>query len=381
MPLFDTLDGAARDELLAIAQPVSFLRGAVLLRQGAPSRGAYFLLLGAAEASVQLPGGEALVLPQAGTGGVIGEMALLEHSLCTSTITACSAIDGLFIGRDDFRLLVARRSRAALAIQRAVTLNLCAKLAALNAQLLAHPAPEDAPWSAEQHATSSHPGAYAQTCSFDYRRFLPVLPLFQGWEIDEIDEIADLATVIELPRGTSLFQEGDEAGALYITVRGAVEIAAPVTVAGVPSSQSRAAPIATAATAAPAAPTAPTAPATSSTNNAQHEQPTHLRRLAVLGPGHLIGHRSLVDGSRHSARARTCERSVLLVLTRAQFLALYQGTTPPSLRLQTAVHAALLRAMAHTNVTLTRLVNLARLAAANTTALEAALAEQVLYAS
>lgn len=349
-PLLDTLDGVAREELLAIAQPVSFVSGAVLVRQGTPTRGAFFLRLGEAEASVYLPGGEALIIAEAGAGGVIGEMALLEHSLCTATITARSAVDGLFIGRDDFRLLVARRSPAALAIQRAVTLNLCAKLTALNTQILTHPAPEDAPWSAEQHAGAAHPRAHSEPCSFDYRRFLPVLPVFHGWEADEVDEIADLAKVIELPRGTSLFQEEDEADALYITVRGAVDIAAPVK-------------------------------ASLSPDAAQSAHPTHLRRLAVLGPGHLIGHRSLVDGSRHAARARTCENSVLLVLTRAQFLALYEGATPAALRLQAAVHGALLRAMAHTNVTLTRLVNLARLAAANTAALEAALAEQVLYAS
>ena len=365
-PLFDTLDGAARDELLAIAQPVSFIPGAVLLRQGAPTRGAFFLRLGAAEASVQLPGGEVLIIAEAGAGGVIGEMALLEHSLCSSTVTARSAIDGLFIGRDDFRVLVARRSRAALTIQRAVTLNLCAKLTALNAQILAHPGPEDASWSTEPHAALSHPFAHAQACSFDYRRFLTVLPMFQGWEADEIDEIADLASVIELPRGSSLFQEGDEADALYITVRGAVEIAAPVT-----ATVDRASP----------STTAKTEPAPATASAASPAPPTHLRRLAVLGPGHLIGHRSLVDGSRHAARARTCEHSVLLMLTRAQFLDLYQGATPAALRLQAAVHGALLRAMAHTNVTLTRLVNLARLAAANTAALEAALAEQVLYAS
>ena len=133
------------------------------------------------------------------------------------------------------------------------------------------------------------------------------------------------------------------AGACYITVRGAVEIAAPRAVADRP--------------------------------------PTHLRRLAVLGPGQLIGHRSLVDGAPHAARALACEDSVLLELPRAAFLDLYRGRTPASLRLQAAVHASLLRSMAHTNVTLTRLVNLAKLQAAHSAALEAALAEQVLYAS
>ena len=370
-PLFAALSGPAHEELLAIAQPVSFMQGAVLLRQGAPTRGAFFLRIGLAEVTVRLSGGEALVLARVGAGGVIGEMALLEHGICSATVTAAEAIDGLFIGRDDFRVLVARRSAAALAVQRAVTLNLCAKLSVLNAQILAHPAPEDVPYSPPAEAataaadgeameTATEPvtapsalstpptprasAAPARTSGFDHRRFLPVLPLFREWEEDEIDDVADRAHVLHLTRGQPLFYEGAEALACYITVRGAVDIAVPV----------RASPGAA---------------------------PTHLRRLAVLGPGQLIGHRSLIDGTRHAARARACEDCVLLTLPRAQFAELLGGATPASLRLQSAVHGALLRSMAHTNVTLTRLVTLEQVDAARRAALEAALAEQVLYAS
>lgn len=363
-PLFAALSGPAREELLAIAQPVSFMQGAVLLRQGAPTRGAFLLRIGMAEAAVRLPGGESLVLARVGAGGVIGEMALLEHGVCSATVTAAEAIDGLFIGRDDFRVLVARRSAGALAAQRAVTLNLCAKLSALNAQILAHPAPEDALYSPPAGTATaagtaagtgtvkarSGPGAppasatQAQASGFDHRRFLPVLPLFREWEEDEIDDVADRSQVLHLTRGQPLFYEGTAALACYITVRGAVDIAVPV----------RATPGAA---------------------------PTHLRRLAVLGPGQLIGHRSLIDGTPHAARARACEDCVLLALPRAQFAELLGGATPASLRLQSAVHGALLRSMAHTNVTLTRLVNLEQVDAARRAALEAALAEQVLYAS
>lgn len=343
-PLFAALGGPAREELLAIAQPVSFMKGAVLLRQGAPTRGAFFLRMGMAEAAVRLPGGESLILAHVGAGGVIGEMALLEHGICSATVTATAAIDGLFIGRDDFRVLVARRSVAALAVQEAVTLNLCAKLSALNAKILAHPAPEDALFSAPATGDPLASCVRTHAAGFDHRRFLPVLPLFQDWETDEIDDVADRTGVLALKRGQPLFCEGADAQSCFITVRGAVDITAPVwRVAGA--------------------------------------GPTHLRRLAVLGPGQLIGHRSLIDGTRHAARARACEDCVLLELPRAQFLELYRGSTPASLRLQAAVHAALLRSMAHTNVTLTRLVNLAKVEAANSAALEAALAEQVLYAS
>ena len=381
-PLFAALCAPAREQLLAIAQPVSFMKGAVLLRQGAPTRGAFFLRIGVAEAAVRLPGGESLVLAQVGAGGVIGEMALLEHGICSATVTATEAIDGLFIGRDDFRVLIARRSAAALAVQRAVTLNLCAKLSALNAQILTHPAPEDAPYTppsaasagietatvvaaaatvAAASATSATsaasaasaasavgappaPAAPAQSSRFEHRRFLPVLPLFRDWDEDEIDDIANRAAVLTLKRGQPLFYENSNAVACYITVRGAIDIAVPVRAQG-------------------------------------GAAPTRLRRLAVLGPGQLIGHRSLIDGTPHAARARACEDCVLLVLPRVQFLELLGSATPASLRLQSAVHGALLRSMAHTNVTLTRLVNLARVDAANSAALEAALAEQVLYAS
>ena len=342
--LFGVLNGPARDELLAIAQPVSFIKGATLLRQGQPTRGAFFLRTGTVEATVRLPGGEALAVARVGAGGVIGEMSLLEHGVCSATVTASSAIDGLFIGREDFRVLVARRSPAALAVQHAVTLNLCAKLSVLNARILAHPTAEDAPFVPAPPGDPLARQGRSRTASFDYRRFLPVLPLFQGWEAEEIDDIADRCAVIELKRGQALFYENEEAKACFVTLRGAVEIAAPV----------GAAPGAT---------------------------PTHLRRLAVLGPGQLFGHRSLVDATPHAARARACEDCVLLELLREPFLDFYRSSTLASMRLQGAVHAALLRSMAHTNITLTRLVNLTNVEAANRALLEAALAEQVLYAS
>ncbi len=344
-PLFAALTGQAHEELLAIAQPVSFVKGAVLLRQGMPTRGAFFLRIGDVEAAVRLPGGESLVVARVGAGGVIGEMSLLEHGICSATVTASSSVDGLFIGREDFRVLVARRSAAALAVQHAVTLNLCAKLSALNAQILSHPTPEDAPFCA---APSGDPLALhprLRTVTFDYRRFLPVLPFFQNWEAEDIDDIADQCSVLELKRGDALFFERTEALACFVTIRGAIAISAPVAEGG------------------------------------SDAAPTHQRRLAVLGPGQLIGHRSLIDATTHAARAWACEDCVLLELPRAQFLDLYRGSTPASLRLQGAVHAALLRSMAHTNVTLTRLVNLTNVAAANRALLEAALAEQVLYAS
>jgi CRP-like cAMP-binding protein len=341
-PLLRLLDPAAEDELAAIAQPVTFASGALMLKQGAATRGAYFLRSGTAEAAVRLPGGDTLVVAQLGPGSVIGEMSLLEHGQCSATVIARAPIDGVFVGREDFRVLVARRSPAALKVQEAITLNLCAKLTTLNARVLACPAPEDLPFSPVPTAIDPLAGnERTRDAAFAWRSFLPVLPMFRGADPEEIAEIADAARVIELPRGEAIFYEGQSADACFITVRGAVEVSAPA--AG------------------------------------------KLRRLAVLGPGQMLGYRSMLDGTPHSARALAREATLVMELPRDIFLALYHGGTPGGHRLQAAVHAALLQSMAGTNVQLTRLINLARvretagLPAASE--LEAALQEQVVYAS
>jgi CRP-like cAMP-binding protein len=56
----DALDPEARELLLSASRPVSFLRGATLVRHAEPARGAYVLRSGDVEAVVTLPGGESL---------------------------------------------------------------------------------------------------------------------------------------------------------------------------------------------------------------------------------------------------------------------------------------------------------------------------------
>ncbi len=346
--LLESLSGPARAELLAIARPVSFSKDAVLLRQGTPTRGAYLLRSGTVEVSVRLPGGEALAVAEIPAGGVLGEMALLERGTCSATVTAGTPVAALFIPREEFRLLVARHSTAAITLQHTVTRNLCAKLATLNARLLAYPAPEDAPYHPPLSIDPLTDWPRLHSTSFDYQAFLPALPFFAEWEAEAIEELLAHTQLLELPRGQALFYEGMPATACYITVRGAVEVQAATALFAV-----------------------------------GEERLQHLRRLAILGPGHLLGYRSLLDvePEPQSVRARARETTLLLELPRPAFLALYQGTTQAALRLQATVHAELLQSMAHTNVTLSRLVNLARLHTARRADLEAALVEQAAYAS
>src|SRR3954465_7147773 len=177
--------------------------GATLVRHGEAARGAYVVRQGRVEAEVTLPGGEKLVVATLGAGSVFGEMALIELGTCTATVRATAPVDGWFISNEDFRALVAQRSRAAVALQHAVTGMLAEKLAALNAQLLACAAPEDRPLraAAKEGIDPLHAVPRSRHAPFDIEGFLPRLPFFERFAEDEIDEVAARASYVEVPRG------------------------------------------------------------------------------------------------------------------------------------------------------------------------------------
>ena len=313
----ERLDDEARKLLLALARPISHARGERLMRYGEPSRGAYVLKSGAAEATALLPGGEKLTVARLEAGAVFGEAALIERGTCTATVAAADPLEGWFIERDDFRALVAQRVPAALRIQHAVTLVLSNKLRALNAKVLEVPAPEDKPKSGSE--PDSDPLANAERskrASFDFRPFLPHLPMFEGFDAAEIEEILSLSSVLELPRGHAVFRFGHPSSACFIVVRGAVEI------------------------------------------RARHEK--RERRMAVLGPGQLLGYMSALEHGTHGSDAIVREETLLLEIPGKEFEKLYFGPGPASTRLQRVIQKSLLLSLGQTNRHLTRLISLAR---------------------
>jgi CRP-like cAMP-binding protein len=312
----ERLDGEARDLLLAVARPVSHAKGERLVRHGDPSRGAFVLKDGAAEAIVTLPGGEKLTVAKFGGGAVFGEMALIERGTCTATVTATEKLSGWFIERDDFRSLVAQRVPVALRVQHALTLGLSDKLRALNARLLEVPAPEDREVS---RATLDSAAAVQRMKKppFDVRAFLPLLPVFEGFDAADIDEITAVSAYLDLPRGHGVFAFGQASEACFIVVRGAVEI--------------------------------------------RGRHGVRERRLAVLGPGQLLGYMSALERSTHGSDAVVREHALLLEIPRAAFEAIYFGASAASTKLHRAIQRSLLASLGQTNRHLSRLISLARL--------------------
>lgn len=336
MQFFEQLDEEARDLLLAVARPVSFVTGARLVRHGEAARGAYVLRSGAAEAVVTLPGGDKLTVAKLGAGGVFGEMSLIERGTCTATVSATDKLDGWFIERDDFRSLVAQRVPAALRVQHALTLALSDKLRMLNAKVLEVPAPEDRPAAAGPGAPDPLAGVQRlKKAAFACRPFLPLLPAFDGFDQNEIDEVLGVASFLELPRGHGVFVTGQPSDACFIIVRGAVEIRA---------------------------------------RHAKRE-----RRMAVLGPGQLLGYMSALEHATHGSDAVVREHALLLEIPRAAFDALYHGASAASTKLHRAIQRSLLLSLGQTNRHLTRLISLCRLRGANKEGdeLETALSGQI----
>jgi len=323
-------------QLLAVAREVSFMKGAELVRQGENSRGCFLIRAGSVEARVALPGGGSLMVAQFRDGDMFGEMALIERGVVSATVVAQSNVDAWFVCRDDFRALVASREVSALETQRAITRALNDKLRALNERIRAYPAVEDR--AATDPLPDSDPLAGVQRsrrASFDWKSFLPVLPFFEGFDAEEADELASSGKVLELPRGAWAFVAGQPGNACYLVIRGALEVF---------------------------------------TRNGDKE-----RRVAIAGPGELVGFMAVINAAPRANNARAREATCLLEIARAAFLDIYNGNSGATVSLHHAIHRSLMRSIARTNTQLTRLISHARLTAAanQATELEAALHGQI----
>ena len=335
----DGLDDESRELLLAVATPISFVPGAVLVRHGEPARGAYILREGSVDAVVTLPGGESLTVATLGAGSIFGEMALVELGTCTATVRATTPVDGWFIAHEEFRALVSRAHPAALRLQHAVTVVLAEKLAALNTWMLSCPAPEDRPARGAPAAMPLAAVSRTRKAAFAAAGFLPRLAIFERCSPAEVDELVAGASYLEVPRGHGVFAAGSPAGAAFVVVRGAVEIVSM---------------------------------------RAGRE-----RRVAIVGPGHLVGYLSVLRRANHTTHGFAREGSTLLEIPAATFHQLYFGNSRASMRLRQSVQANLLVSMARTNRALARLLSQAKLAAAPQAgaSLEAAYHSQLATAS
>ena len=316
IPLFSGIDRAELDAFLRVFRPVAVAAGATLVRQGQSADGAYIIESGDADVITALPGGGEAAVAKLDAGSVLGEMALLESGARSATVIARTPLAAHFIERDGFRMLLAQRNRAAFTIQNRITRTLCQRLRELNAKIVAADTPENA--APPLAGAGADPGGVRRgNCSFDYRAFLPLLPMFKHFTKSELDEFTGRAEVLELARGRILFQQGDAGECAFLVVRGALEILR-------------------------------------AENGRRH-------RIGVLGPGRLCGVLALIEGQPHSMSAAAREPTVLLEMSRAAFKACFTGADSVAAKFQDAINRELLQSLGRANIHLTRLISQAHI--------------------
>jgi CRP-like cAMP-binding protein len=259
-----------------------------------------------------LPGGGETVVAELGPGSVLGETALLDSGVRSANVVATEPTACCSIERDAFRMLIAQRNGAALAINHRIALALCARLRELNAKIVAA--------GGAQHLAPSigAPGERAQLpAAFAWRGFLPLLAAFRQFTPEELDELAAAARAFDLPRGHGLFDAGEQALACYVVVRGALEIV--------------------------------------------RRDDGERRRIGILGPGRLCGVLALIENQLHSMAACAREHTTVMEIPAHAFLHFYGGAARASLKFQQAIHQELLLALGRTNNHLTRLISQARI--------------------
>jgi CRP/FNR family transcriptional regulator, cyclic AMP receptor protein len=316
IPLFAGLEDDGLESIARIFQPVSFPATAHLVRQGQPADGAYIIESGAADVITALPGGGEMTIAALGPGSVLGEMALLESGIRSATVIARAPVAGYFIERDGFRMLLLQRNRAAFTLQNRIALMLCRRLRELNAKVVASDSIDKTAPPVQVQARQ-HIGPARGSGSFDWRAFLPVLPLFRRYSAADLDAFAATVGVMELARAQLLFRQGDDSGACYVVVRGAIEI-------------------------------------TGARNGQRH-------RIGILGPGRLCGILAAIEAQPHSMSAAARESALLLEIGKATFGRLFEGDDRMAARFQEVINRELLQALARTNNHLTRLVSQARI--------------------
>jgi len=314
--LFEGLAPSEIEGVLHVCERAQFEPGASLMRQGQPADSAFILESGSVDVVTRLPGGGEAGVATLGPGSVIGEMALLDSGQRSATVMAREPVGGYILEREGFHMLLAQRNRAAFTIQSRITRTLCARLRELNARIVASDAPENVAPPADAGAGAIGTGEQGRP-TFDYRAFLPVLPLFRNFSAAEIGAILDLAQALELGRGQLLFRQGDPSTACYIVVRGAVEV-------------------------------------TGLQSGLRH-------RVGVLGPGRLCGVNALIEGRPHSMSAVARECATLLGIGKTAFARLFTGSDRVASRFQNAIAQELLQSLARTNNHLTRLISQSRI--------------------
>ena len=132
VPMFRDVDQARLKLLAFTSERVQFAAGQCFFCQGDAADGAYVILEGRADVSLNTPTGE-IKIAELGKNALVGEMGILSDSPRSATITAAEPTTALRIDKRVFLELLTQFPQMSLAIMREIA----SRLEKTNAQLAA----------------------------------------------------------------------------------------------------------------------------------------------------------------------------------------------------------------------------------------------------
>lgn len=268
--LFADLDDDELRGLAGLLEPFEVAAGELLFRQGAAATGLYLIEDGRVAVFAQLFGDREVHLSELGAGELLGELALIDRQPRSAGARALVDARGFFLDIRGFDGLRARLQPSALKMSLRIGRSMCEQLRNLNAQMIAADA-----------ATVEVPPADLEERPVD-PAWLRIMPSLAALADDELEALAADLRQVEAPRGAVLCAMGAAADRLFIVLHGAIEVQA-----GPPGS----------------------------------------RRLAILGPGKILGHVGFLDDLPRSATCLSRETATLVVLRYEALRALVAART------------------------------------------------------
>jgi CRP-like cAMP-binding protein len=281
VPLLAGLERAALEEVARATHQRPVKAERQLWRQGERPREMFFVVDGAVETRLGLPGERTTEVTTAGPGETVGELALFDGEV--QPTGAVARVDSILLalGQLGFDDLLAGHDAGAFLLRRRLAALFAARLRGQLAEVatalggeLAGPEPEDAARTFAALEDSPAPDS----------RYVSQMASFLEFDPVALWGFLTAGRYVSCPPGRTLLVEGAPAPAYYLTINGAVE---KVLVRG-------------------------------------HR---HIR-VGLAGPGKAFGAESLIDGGPSPLTAVTRERSLLLVLPRDIFGRLFEGEDP-----------------------------------------------------
>ncbi|MBI1744215.1 Crp/Fnr family transcriptional regulator [Candidatus Acetothermia bacterium] len=113
---FSELKADARAELEKAWKPIQYEKGETIMREGAPSHGAYLVRRGFIKVFQKSPEGKQLIVKLAGPGDLLGEGNVFGSDTCLVSAQALEPTEVAFIARGDFLDLLGRHPALAFTL-------------------------------------------------------------------------------------------------------------------------------------------------------------------------------------------------------------------------------------------------------------------------